>query len=147
MNTCKHEDFFCKVDVNRMEDSGRFMADLTVKCNQCQQPFHFQGVTEFGLLWTAPSLNFDSTELHLPIAPGPSPAQPGTQLRYEVPNAEIALYDVAKRARDFLVAIVISPYKVVMAPPDFIPPVRQLTNLQRAAGELAAALKKVTFLS
>ena len=42
--TCKHEKFVAQVNVNRLEDSGRFCADVTVKCTQCNTPFRFLGL-------------------------------------------------------------------------------------------------------
>lgn len=41
---CDHEEFEAKVDVNRLTDSGRFMADIRIKCKQCGEPFRFLGL-------------------------------------------------------------------------------------------------------
>lgn len=70
---CKHERFEARVAINRMIDTGRFMADVTVKCADCHEPFHFIGV-DMGLSMLTPRVSVDGLELRAPIAPGISPA-------------------------------------------------------------------------
>ena len=86
---CNHEDFKANVDVNRMEDSGRFIADIRVECTQCGTPFHFVGVN-YGLSFSRPALSADGCELHIPLMPGRKVMQPGDRALYEMPgkNAE-----------------------------------------------------------
>jgi len=38
---CKHMNFAAKVTVNRLEDTGQFAADVTIKCAECGEPFQF----------------------------------------------------------------------------------------------------------
>lgn len=65
---CKHEDFIANVRVERMEDIGRFAADVTVKCSQCGQPFKFLGLPG-GSLMDGAAVSMDGTEARLAIAP------------------------------------------------------------------------------
>lgn len=66
--TCKHETFDCFVTVNRLEDVGRFMADVTVKCSDCGTPFKFLGLP-LGVDYNSATVSFDGTEARLAIAP------------------------------------------------------------------------------
>jgi hypothetical protein len=66
---CPHETFQADVAVNRLEDVGRFMADVRIHCSMCGLPFSFVG-PPLGLLMNQPSVSVDRTELHIPIAPG-----------------------------------------------------------------------------
>lgn len=65
---CKHEGFVCNVEVNRLEDIGRFTADLTIKCDQCGVPFRFIGLPA-GLDLNGASVSIDGCEARLAIAP------------------------------------------------------------------------------
>ncbi len=69
MAICKHPDFAARVVVNRLEDTGRFMADVTVNCSACGEPFRFVGVP-FGVSMAQPMVSIDGFELRIPIAPG-----------------------------------------------------------------------------
>lgn len=68
MNDCNHEDFRADVDVTRLEDSGRFQADVRIKCNQCGLPFRFIGLPA-GLDLNGAATSADATEARLAIAP------------------------------------------------------------------------------
>ena len=65
---CRHEEFAARVAVNRFEDTGRFLADITVRCRNCDEPFRFLGVPP-GHAWDQPACSIDGTELHVPIEP------------------------------------------------------------------------------
>jgi hypothetical protein len=65
---CEHKDFAANVAVNRMEDSGRFMADVTVRCKDCDLPFQFFGFP-IGLDFDGVTISPDATEVRLPIVP------------------------------------------------------------------------------
>lgn len=65
---CKHEGFAARVNVNCMEDTGRFIADVTITCMQCSLPFEFVGIPA-GLAWDRPTVAVDGAEVHLPIEP------------------------------------------------------------------------------
>jgi hypothetical protein len=66
---CPHEGFSAIVAVNRLTDSGLFIADITIHCVQCEQPFRFIGGLPAGLRFDTPSVSIDETELHVPIEP------------------------------------------------------------------------------
>lgn len=63
---CPHEIFEAKVNVNRLSDSGRFSADVTIKCTQCGEPFRFLGLPA-GLDMDGAAVSSDGTEARLAI--------------------------------------------------------------------------------
>ena len=68
MSTCAHHNFDCFVNVARIEDVGRFMADVTVRCADCGTPFRFIGLPT-GLDLDGACASVDGTEARLAIAP------------------------------------------------------------------------------
>lgn len=68
MSDCAHEQFGAEVDVHRLEDSGKFIADVRVKCVQCGEPFRFIGLSA-GISFDQPTVSIDETELRAPIEP------------------------------------------------------------------------------
>lgn len=68
---CAHPHFAACVDVARLEDSARFMAEIHIKCTACGLPFHFLGCA-LGLSFEGPMVAPGGTELRIPIAPGVS---------------------------------------------------------------------------
>ena len=65
---CDHKNFKANVAINRLEDSGRFMADVTVRCAECDLPFEFMGL-EPGLNLNGAAVSIDGLELHIAISP------------------------------------------------------------------------------
>lgn len=65
---CKHENFRANVAVNRLEDSGRFMADVKIECAQCGLPMRFIGLPG-GLDLNGAAVSIDATEGRFAIAP------------------------------------------------------------------------------
>lgn len=65
---CKHEQFHAHVAVARIEDKGRFMADVTVRCAQCNLPFQFLGL-EAGLDMNGARVSVDGLEARMAICP------------------------------------------------------------------------------
>ena len=65
---CEHTDFEANVAVARINDTGRFMADVTVKCAGCGTPMKFLGLP-LGLDMNSATVNFDGTEARLAIHP------------------------------------------------------------------------------
>lgn len=90
--TCKHEQFFAQVNVARIEDTGGFYADVTVKCVECDTPFHFVGVPG-GLSPREPRCDPFALELRAPIKPGPLPL-PLPVNRYEVDQPRVEAIEV-----------------------------------------------------
>ncbi len=72
MKPCAHENFYCHAAVNRIVDTGRFSADITIKCSQCDEPFRFIGV-QAGVTWDRPACSIDGLELRAPIEPQGTP--------------------------------------------------------------------------
>lgn len=73
MTGCQHMQFKASVNVNRLEDVGKFTADVTIECSDCGLPFEFLGM-EPGSSFTHPRVSIDGTEARMPI--GPRGAQP-----------------------------------------------------------------------
>lgn len=66
---CKHENFHAHVEVNRIEDIGRFTADIRIRCRECDLPFEFVGVGECGSSYEFPTVDPSAQELRVPIKP------------------------------------------------------------------------------
>lgn len=69
---CQHEQFACNVNVGRITEveggpPTHFMADVSIKCEQCGTPFRFLGLP-LGLDMTGASVSFDGLEARLAIA-------------------------------------------------------------------------------
>ena len=65
---CTHETFHADVKVARILDVGKFVAEITVKCMDCGEPFRFVGVAA-GLSYEHPQCSIDGLELFAPIEP------------------------------------------------------------------------------
>lgn len=65
---CEHKNFEATVDVNRVEDIGRFTADVRIRCTECNTPMKFLGLP-LGLDYNSATVNFDGTEARMGIAP------------------------------------------------------------------------------
>ena len=65
---CPHKEFRAQVNVNRFEDTGKFLAEITVTCLRCQIPMRFIGVAA-GLGWSQPTCSIDALVLNAPIEP------------------------------------------------------------------------------
>lgn len=70
--SCPHLKFEANVNVGRFEDTGRFMADITVRCASCGEKFRFLGPTA-GINWERPSVSIDGLEMRAPIEPEGEP--------------------------------------------------------------------------
>jgi hypothetical protein len=65
---CAHRGFNSRVVVSRLEDSGRFMADVRITCNECGAAMKFVGLT-VGLNLDGAAVSFDGTEARLAVVP------------------------------------------------------------------------------
>jgi hypothetical protein len=63
---CEHLNFKAKVIVNRLKDSKRFIADITINCDDCGEPFRFLGLP-CGLDLDGCTVSVDGTELRTAI--------------------------------------------------------------------------------
>jgi hypothetical protein len=66
--TCEHVNFFASVAVQRIEDVGRFVAEVHIRCTECDLPFQFLGVAA-GFNYDAPTVSLNGLELNVPICP------------------------------------------------------------------------------
>lgn len=65
---CEHRNFEATVEVNRLEGSGRFNADVRITCTECGTPFRFIGLPA-GVDLNGAAVSVDGTEARLAIAP------------------------------------------------------------------------------
>lgn len=65
---CDHPEFVAEVDVNRIEDKGRFSADVRIKCVACGKPMRFLGLP-MGLDCNGAAVSPDGTEGRFAIHP------------------------------------------------------------------------------
>lgn len=83
---CEHRVFKANVDVNKLLDTGRFFADVTVECAECGQAFEFIGPAS-GVSIHEPRVSQGRLELRCPITPRgvrPPPMPAGTVLGFDV---------------------------------------------------------------
>jgi hypothetical protein len=94
--SCEHPDFEAHVAVGRISDDGtgenivHFIADVTVKCTACGEPFGFRGPPA-GHSWDEPRCRVDAKQISLPLMSpaelelaGPLPAMSRGPMVYEV---------------------------------------------------------------
>lgn len=65
---CRHLEHAAYLAVARLEDVGKFVAELRVVCLHCREPFRFVGLTP-GLSFVEPSCSVDGVEALLPMEP------------------------------------------------------------------------------
>lgn len=74
---CPHMNFGADCRVARLEDSGRFMLEVSVRCLDCGQPFQFLGLPP-GLKLNGATVSLDGLEANIAICPQgarPNPLQ------------------------------------------------------------------------
>lgn len=77
MTSCKHLSFDADVRVARIEDKGRFMAEIRIRCRDCMTPMQFMGL-EPGLNFDGATVSLDGLEANIGIHPEgqrPNPLQ------------------------------------------------------------------------
>lgn len=67
--TCRHTQINSEVRVQHLADTGKFIAELEVRCTVCGTPFRFLGPPT-GLSFSTPTVNVLATTLHVPMEPG-----------------------------------------------------------------------------
>jgi hypothetical protein len=80
---CEHKDFEANVTVFRLEDTGRFTADVRIRCKECSEPFRFLGI-QAGVSPYEPCVSIDGLELRAPIEPQGTPTL-HSHARFEMP--------------------------------------------------------------
>lgn len=83
MTSCKHMNFDANVTVNRLEDTGRFMAEVTIKCLDCGEPFQFLGL-EPGLKMAGAACSVTGLEARLAILPNSQVMSPMARMMADV---------------------------------------------------------------
>ncbi len=81
--TCKHMDFHANVGVARLEDSGRFMAEITIHCAECGKPFQFLGL-EPGIDTDGARVSLDGLEANIAICPEGTKPDPFQRMAFNV---------------------------------------------------------------
>lgn len=74
---CEHHNFSASVRVARVEDVGRFMAEIRIECSDCGVPMQFMGL-EPGLNYNGANVSLDGLEANIGIHPRgqrPNPLQ------------------------------------------------------------------------
>ena len=64
--SCKHQKTSAIVNVVRLEDSDRYMAELAITCNECNKPFRFLGLST-GIDLDGATVSVDGQELRVGI--------------------------------------------------------------------------------
>lgn len=76
---CKHKEFAANINVNRIEDIGRFVAEVRIHCVACKVEFCFDGIRA-GFNYNEPTVSLDGLEASLPIYPKGNKPNPFQQL-------------------------------------------------------------------
>ncbi len=66
--TCPHLVFEAHVQVDRLEDSGKFVASVNVRCQECRTRFRWQGL-KMGIDLEGTMVSVDGFELRGAIVP------------------------------------------------------------------------------
>ena len=84
--SCSHKNFDAQVSVIRIEDTGRFMAEVRINCIDCGLPMNFMGVKS-GYDPNGAAVSLDGQELIIGIYPkGQQPNPLQQMLGYSVTN-------------------------------------------------------------
>lgn len=81
--SCAHMNFAADVRVARLEDSGRFIAEMRIACSDCGRPFQFLGL-ESGIDLDGARVSLDGLEANLAISPEGAKPNPFQRLAYGV---------------------------------------------------------------
>ena len=81
--SCKHHNFDAKVGVARLEDTGRFIAEIRIHCTDCNQPFQFLGL-EPGLDTDGARVSIDGLKANIAICPQGAKPNPMQRMAYDI---------------------------------------------------------------
>ena len=84
---CAHLEFNAKVEVNRLEDTGQFMADVAIACRQCGLEFEFLGL-EPGLDLQGAKVGIDGLQARLAIIPKGCRPNPLQRMAFDIRKFE-----------------------------------------------------------
>ena len=79
MESCKHMNFEASVNVARIENKGRFMAEIHIRCKDCGTPFQFMGLKP-GFDFNGATVSLDGLEANIGIHPQGAQPNPLQQL-------------------------------------------------------------------
>ena len=79
MESCKHMNFEASVNVARIENNGRFMAEIHIRCKDCGTPFQFMGLKP-GFDFNGATVSLDGLEANIGIHPQGAQPNPLQQL-------------------------------------------------------------------
>lgn len=65
---CQHKVFDAQCRVARIEDVGRYVLEVSVRCTECDTPFQFLGMQP-GFNYEHPTVRLDGLQADLPICP------------------------------------------------------------------------------
>jgi hypothetical protein len=80
---CEHHAFSSSVRIARLEDSGRFMAEVRIRCADCGLPFEFLGL-QAGLNLDGATVSIDGQEANLAISPKGAKPNPLQRMAFSV---------------------------------------------------------------
>lgn len=80
---CKHLEFAAEVRVARLEDVGRFNAEVRIRCAQCGKAFQFLGLQP-GVDLDGARVSLDGLEANLAISPEGQKPNPFQRLAFGV---------------------------------------------------------------
>lgn len=80
---CAHANFHASVRVARLEDSGQFMAEIRIECQECKTPFQFLGL-EPGLDLQGARVSIDGLEANIAICPVGSKPNPLQRMSFNI---------------------------------------------------------------
>lgn len=79
LTMCEHHNFDAAVRVGRIEDKGRFMAEIRITCRDCGTPMQFVGL-EPGFNFDGATVSLDGLEANIGIHPHGQRPNPFQQL-------------------------------------------------------------------
>lgn len=82
-SACRHMNFDAKVGIARLENVGRFVAEIRIRCTDCDTPFQFRGL-EAGCDTDGARVSIDGLEANIAIVPEGAAPNPFQRLAYNV---------------------------------------------------------------
>lgn len=81
--TCKHMSFHAQVNVTRLEDTGKFLAHITIKCDDCGKAFQFRGLQP-GVDTDGARVSLDGLEARIAICPEGTEPSPLGRIAFNI---------------------------------------------------------------